>query len=447
MFRQQTDSATDPNQIPPDEAKVLRQRLRVVGPEEFIRETVSSGHYTAKRLMTAFGYKPPEYLEGDDDENYYRILGMAIVRYMTTRQKLAQYNTLEDVVNLLNDSSRIMVITGAGISTNLGVPDFRSSETGFYEKMRQKGFDSPEDIFDIHTFRDDPTIFYENSGPTLPELGKSTPTHAFIKLLEEKGKLLTNYTQNIDNVEGNVGISTNNLIQCHGSWATFTCLKCGCKEPGPQFYPDVKQGKVIYCKQCSAKPALGKRKRASNPTSRSTSRRWSDEDSDDDGAYDIPEPGVLKPDITFFGEKLPDHFFERFHKQDRDQVDLVIVIGTSMTVAPVSEIPLALNNSVPHIYISRDPVKHINFDVTLLGDCDLITEELSRRAHWDLQHKMLKGRAIEFELVDEERAMWRISDPGLLGGKLKSSDELAVKPLAPAVAPEDDSSPEPESQL
>lgn len=61
-----------------------------------------------------------------------------------------------------------------------------------------------------------------------------------------------------------------------------------------------------------------------------------------------------QPDITFFHEKLPDRFFERFQDHDRDAVDLVIVIGTSLTVAPVSEIPLALPPDVPHVYISRD---------------------------------------------------------------------------------------------
>lgn len=65
-----------------------------------------------------------------------------------------------------------------------------------------------------------------------------------------------------------------------------------------------------------------------------------------------------KPEITFFGERLPDPFFRRFQDHDRDVVDLVIVIGTSLTVAPVSEIPLALDGSIPHIYISRDVSGH-----------------------------------------------------------------------------------------
>lgn len=84
--------------------------------------------------------------------------------------------------------------------------------------------------------------------------------------------------------------------------------------------------------------------------------RDSDDEDDPDGQYDIPEAGVMKvrtlqylpigtrvadhacqPDITFFGEQLLNTFFDRLTEQDRTKVDLVIVVGTSMKVAPVSE--------------------------------------------------------------------------------------------------------------
>ena len=63
---------------------------------------------------------------------------------------------------------------------------------------------------------------------------------------------------------------------------------------------------------------------------------------------------LLQPDITFFGEGLPNEFFERIRKHDRDMVDLVVVIGTSLKVAPVSEVPQFVPPDVPQIYISRD---------------------------------------------------------------------------------------------
>jgi NAD-dependent histone deacetylase SIR2 len=87
------------------------------------------------------------------------------------------------------------------------------------------------------------------------------------------------------------------------------------------------------------------------------SKKRGDEDSDSEGQYDIPEPGVMKPDITFFGEHLPDKFFDALQNHDRNKVDLVIVIGTSMKVAPVSEIPQYVDKEIPQIYISLDVSK------------------------------------------------------------------------------------------
>jgi len=59
-----------------------------------------------------------------------------------------------------------------------------------------------------------------------------------------------------------------------------------------------------------------------------------------------------------------------------------------MKVAPVSEVPQIIPPEVPQIYISRDPIHHINFDINLLGDCDAVVGELCRRAGWELKHKM-----------------------------------------------------------
>lgn len=99
--------------------------------------------------------------------------------------------------------------------------------------------------------------------------------------------------------------------------------------------------------------------------------------------------GIMKPDITFFGEALPDEFSSRLVDHDRDKTDLVVVIGTSLKVAPVSELVPFLYPHIPQIYISRTPVNHHNFDIDLLGDCDVVVAELCRRAGWDLRHEMV----------------------------------------------------------
>ncbi|KAI0581182.1 nad-dependent histone deacetylase sir2 [Pyrenophora tritici-repentis] len=387
-----------------EEARRLRQRLHEVGASQFVMENITSEKMTARKLCTAFGVKIPRWLEDAKDEGFYQLLGLAINRELNKRPRLPQYKTMDDAAALLRERKNIMVITGAGISTSLGIPDFRSKNTGFYSRLRQMGYDEPEEVFDIHNFDDNPCTFYALAGDIVPDLEKWTPTHEFIRLLQDKDKLLTNYTQNIDNVEAHAGIRKEKLIQCHGSWATATCRKCKFKVPGEDIFDSVRAQKPAECARCkeeiASKPTR-KRKRASNGNG-SRKKRSSDEDSESDGAFDIPQPGIMKPDITFFGEALPNDFFDRLKDMDKDKVDLVIVMGTSMKVAPVSEIPNFLPRHVPQIYISRDPIHHINFDINLLGDCDVVVAELARRAGWVLEHKMIPDvQAVEVALTDE----------------------------------------------
>lgn len=168
---------------------------------------------SAKKLLTAFGVRPPAFLEGETDEVYHNLLILAMSRELSKRAKLHKHNTPDDAVELLKRSKNIIVLTGAGISTSLGIPDFRSKGTGLYSKLEHLGLNDPQEIFDIQLFRDDPSLFYSVARDILTETERFSPTHAFIALLEKKGKLLTNYSQNIDNLESKAGISPNKLIQ------------------------------------------------------------------------------------------------------------------------------------------------------------------------------------------------------------------------------------------
>ncbi|OTB11181.1 hypothetical protein K445DRAFT_68957 [Daldinia sp. EC12] len=398
----------DVDAVTPEEAVRYRQLLRAIGPQEFCKRTVDSGSITVKKLLTAFGIRPPAFLEGLPDHAYFGLLTLAMTRELAKRAKLPNYNTIDDAVALLKSSRNIVVLTGAGISTSLGIPDFRSKETGLYSQLEKLGLgiSDPQEVFNIDIFREDPTIFYSVAKDILPDTkGLYSPTHAFIAKLQDQDKLLTNYSQNIDNIEANAGIRPDKLVQCHGSFATATCQKCGYKVQGDTIFADIKAGNIPRCEKCIAALRSNgsvKRKRSYNKsTNKKTRRRSTDDDDDDDGQYDIPAAGVMKPDITFFGEELPDEFSQRLVKHDRDLVDLVIVIGTSLKVAPVSEVVPYLPPHIPQIYISRTPVSHINFDIDLLGDCDVIVAELCRRAGWNLEHPMLKpDQKVDIKLED-----------------------------------------------
>lgn len=186
----------------------------------------------------------------------------------------------------------------AQISTSLGIPDFRSKDTGLYSKLAHLGLSDPQEVFDIHVFREDPSIFFSIAKDILPTEKKFSPTHGFIKLLQDKGKLLTNYTQNIDNIEANAGVLPENIVQCHGSFATATCVKCQHKVNGDAIFNEIKEGIIPECTVCrkriaeeGLKPQGLKRKRSTNGQQKD---RKEFEDSSDEDDYEIPTPGVMK---------------------------------------------------------------------------------------------------------------------------------------------------------
>lgn len=406
-----------PDTCTPEEACRLRRELREQGPAVFCQRTVDAGRYSAKKLLSAFGIRPPGFLEGEPDEAYFSLLSLAITRELSKRAKLHRYNTLDDAVQLIEKCQNIIVITGAGISTSLGIPDFRSQGTGLYSKLEHLGLNDPQEVFDIEVFKQDPTIFYSVAKDIIPATERYTPTHKFLAMLHERGKLLTNYSQNIDNLEVKAGLPKEKLIQCHGSFGTASCVQCHYQIQGEKIFPDIRAGKIPKCTRClSSLKASGAPKRKRSAGAEKKRRRWADNDSSEENSeYDIPSAGVMKPDITFFGEALPDEFSRRLTENDRDKVDLVIVIGTSLKVTPVSEIVSFLPPHIPQIYVSRQAVSHINFDIDLLGDCDVVVAELCKRLNWPLVHEMVpvdQQIAVRTEEGHTSRHVFTTNKPG-----------------------------------
>ncbi|XP_041866404.1 NAD-dependent protein deacetylase sirtuin-1 [Melanotaenia boesemani] len=273
------------------------------------------------------------------------------------RKKRKDVNTLEDVVRLLGESRRVLVLTGAGVSVSCGIPDFRSRD-GIYARLAVDFPDlpDPQSMFDIEYFRRDPRPFFKFAKEIYPGQFQPSPCHRFISMLDKKGKLLRNYTQNIDTLEQVAGVQR--IIQCHGSFATASCLVCKHKVDCDAIREDIFNQVVPRCPRCP----------------------------------DIPL-AIMKPDIVFFGENLPE-MFHRAMKQDKDEVDLLIVIGSSLKVRPVALIPNSIPHEVPQVLINREPLPHLNFDVELLGDCDGIINELCHRMGGDFEQLCYNTRRL-----------------------------------------------------
>ncbi|MGL1890900.1 MAG: silent information regulator protein Sir2 [Spirochaetaceae bacterium] len=234
---------------------------------------------------------------------------------------------MNDCIELIKKSSKILIFTGAGISTNCGIPDFRSSN-GLYSFAKQKyGVPYPEAVFDIDFFDQSPKPFSLLSADLLGKNIKPSASHNFIKKLEDLGKLEIVVTQNIDMLHEKCG--NKRVLSCHGTYTTGHCRKC-IKEYGYDFFIKyLLLGEVCYC-DCG---------------------------------------GVVKPDITFFGESLPAEFYQ--FVENPPVVDLVIVMGTSLEVQPANQVPLMYKGKVPLIIVNRDNTQFDSyFDYKLNMDCD-----------------------------------------------------------------------------
>ncbi|KAL3876725.1 hypothetical protein ACJMK2_034526 [Sinanodonta woodiana] len=312
----------------------------MAGPMSWVQKQMVSGRNPRDILSRLV----PDAGIPDDIENLmlWKII-LNIVSEPPTRKKLPHINTMADVVNLLKTCTNIMVLTGAGVSVSCGIPDFRS-RNGIYARLAVDFPDlpDPQAMFDINYFRKDPRPFFKFAKEIYPGQFEPSKSHKFIKLLESHNKLLRNYTQNIDTLEQVAGIR--NIIQCHGSFATAMCMTCGYKVDAEAIREDIFNQVIPKCPKCPP---------------------------------DSQMP-VIKPEIVFFGESLPEQFHYQM-AQDKNVCDLLIVIGSSLKVRPVALIPNSLPANVPQILINKEPLRHLNFDVELLGDCDEIVSELCKQ--------------------------------------------------------------------
>lgn len=262
---------------------------------------------------------------------------------------------------------------------------------------------SPEDLFDFETFRDDPRPFYKFAKALYPGSIEPGGSHKFLAWLDRNKMLLRVYTQNIDALEQSAGVSSSKVVYAHGSLLDAACMKCKAKYSAADIASDVQSGRVPLCQRPKNKkarpnpPSESAAKAKAPPAERRRSLRRSAKrdivQSEIDNNFEVSMKkglccGVVKPNITFFGEKLGNEVGRSLQK-DYEKADCLIVMGTSLSVAPMSKVVEYLRPEIPRILINRNivnvPKSSKNedaphtFHASLLGNCDDVVEALEER--------------------------------------------------------------------
>lgn len=221
---------------------------------------------------------------------------------MTTNDRV------HELARWLRESSRAVALTGAGVSTDSGIPDFRSPHSGLWAHH------DPMKVASAEGFRGDPIAFYAFWAERFGSLGEAEPnlTHRILAQLEARGIVRAVVTQNIDGLHQRAG--SRNVLEVHGTWRTSRCTTCGERYETLGYLAELRPGEAPTCHLCS---------------------------------------GLVKPEVVLFGESLAPAFEEA--EREVDRCDLLITLGTSMEVWPVAGLaPRAHRAGARVVVISRE---------------------------------------------------------------------------------------------
>jgi len=200
---------------------------------------------------------------------------------------------IKKACEMIRNSSKTMVLTGAGVSTESGIPDFRSPNTGLWENM------DPMEALSTTVLYNNPKKFYSEGFKMILGMTNAKPNKAHIALaeMERLGYIKGVITQNIDNLHHNAG--SKYVLEVHGNTREGSCLNCGTKVGIGEIEEKVLKGEIPpKCDSCG---------------------------------------GTLRPDVVFFGDMLPEDFNTAM--RDVKSSDLLIVVGSSLVVSPVNYLP------------------------------------------------------------------------------------------------------------
>jgi len=237
-------------------------------------------------------------------------------------------DTIIQCVELILQSKSTVVLTGAGISTNAGIPDFRGPQGLYVSRL----YDA-EKIFDIDYFLKDPKPFYEFAHDfiAIESTIKPTATHHALAALEGMGKIKAVITQNIDGLHQKAG--SQKVLDMHGNFLTSHCLRCRKAFDYQELRSMVLQHMIPHC-SCR---------------------------------------GIIKPDIVFFGEDV-----KYYHQalELAQNADLFFVIGTSCVVYPAASLPQFVPGKIVVVNNSKIDLKMFNIALEVESDIDVFFKGL-----------------------------------------------------------------------
>ncbi|MBI1730620.1 Sir2 family NAD-dependent protein deacetylase [Candidatus Acetothermia bacterium] len=231
---------------------------------------------------------------------------------------------IQQLIQWLKRARYPVALTGAGVSTESGIPDFRSAACGLWKMI------DPFKVASLEGFLRDTQGFYEFWQWRFAKLSAAEPniTHTTLVKLEERGLLKALITQNIDDLHRAAG--SQRLYEVHGSYKQGVCIGCGDEIEISDLFAKVREQGIPRCSVCN---------------------------------------GLLKPNVVLFGEMMPPAF--RKGVQEVLKSDLLLVLGASLEVYPVADlVPQAKYKGARVVVINRDKTP-IDAQADLVIPCEL----------------------------------------------------------------------------
>jgi NAD-dependent deacetylase len=234
-------------------------------------------------------------------------------------------NLIDRAADLLCHARHAVALTGAGVSTHSGIPDFRTPGSGMWEQVDQM------EVASVFAFRRKPEAFFNWIRPMVRLLieAQPNPAHLAVAQLEAAGILKAVITQNIDGLHQRAGSC--HVLEVHGHLRECTCVRCYRVFLTEQFIETfLSEGGTLHCPSCG---------------------------------------NVLKPNVILYGEQLPALAMQAAQRETR-QCDVMLIAGSSLEVAPVSELPrFAQHHGARLVLVNLQPTYlDEQADVTICGD-------------------------------------------------------------------------------